>query len=112
MVDTTTKAEHTGLDEEGEPVPRLSTAEQIIIQVRRYCGLEARHEDRKQGRDATSRTIHKAAGILQAAYFLHGRADQFRVGTARGKAIADALDQAADDLKTVALKTRDSKNED
>ena len=85
MVDTTTKAEHI----------ELPTT-----------------EDRKQGRDATSRTIHKAAGILQAAYFLHGRADQFRVGTARGKAIADALDQAADDLKTVALKTRDSKNED
>ena len=53
-----------------------------------------------------TKAIHKAAGILAAAYFLHGRADKFRVGTARGRAIAGALDQAADDLKDLAIKTR------
>lgn len=45
--------------------------------------------------------IHKAAGILAAAYFLHARA-----AWARSKAIADALDAAADDLKGLAVQTR------
>jgi len=52
-----------------------------------------------------SRAIHKAAGILDAAYFVHARADVYRQ---RGwnKQIVEVLDGVADDLKGYAVSVR------
>ncbi|MEJ2116364.1 MAG: hypothetical protein P8Y36_00105 [Alphaproteobacteria bacterium] len=56
--------------------------------------------------DDIGKAIHKAAGILQAAYAVSMRADQFRTGTARGRATAQAMDVLSDELKDLAVKTR------
>jgi hypothetical protein len=59
------------------------------------------------------RAIHKAAGILEAAYIIHGRADSLRSQDGAGKTrwsnadIANLLDALADELKNVAVSRRD-----
>ena len=60
-------------------------------------------------------TVQKAAGIIQAAYFLHGRADSFRrqLGVSRwsNAHVANFIDQLADDLKVLALVVREETGE-
>lgn len=56
--------------------------------------------------DESSKLIHKAAGLIDAAGIVGLRADQFRKGTARGRATAQAMDTVADELRNVATNLR------
>ena len=59
--------------------------------------------------NARSRAIHKAAGVLDAAYFVHARADSLREQLGARKIrwsnihVANLLDDLADSLKGLAI---------
>lgn len=58
-----------------------------------------------------SRRIIRAAAIVEVASFVSTRADQFRNGSARGRATAQAMDVLADDLRDRAVRERGAVNE-
>jgi hypothetical protein len=52
------------------------------------------------------RAIIRAAAMVEIACFVSTRADQFRNGTSRGKATAQAMDVLAGDLRDRAVRER------